>query len=462
MKPPAALTFLGAAGTVTGSMHLVAAGGRRVLLDCGLFQGLKELRQRNWTQRVADPRGIDAVVLSHAHIDHCGYLPLLARQGFRGPIYCTAGTADLLDVVLPDAAHLQEEDAERANRHGYAAHHPALPLYTVRDAHTALGLVAARPYGERFPVAPPSGVSALLRPAGHILGSATVELQVDGTRLVFSGDLGRYGRAILPDPQPVPVADVLLLESTYGDRSHPAGAEQDLARIVGEAARRGGLVLVPAFAVDRTQELLWMLRRLEQTGRVPALPVYIDSPMAIEVTEIYGRHPEDHDTQMAQALAAGDRPLTPAHLHVARTVEDSKAINAVRGPALVLSSSGMATGGRILHHLSQRLPDARNTVLLVGFQAAGTRGRALEDGARELKIFGQMVPVRASVERIDALSAHADREETLRWLAGFETAPRATYLVHGERDGAEGLAAAIRQGLRWSVQIAEDGETVDL
>jgi len=441
-------------------MHLVAAGGRRILLDCGLFQGMKELRQRNWAERVVDPRGLDAVVLSHAHIDHSGYLPLLARRGFRGPIYCTPGTADLLGVVLPDAAHLQEEDAERANRHGYAEHRPALPLYTVPDAHTALGLVAVRRYGERFPVAP--GVTALLRHSGHILGAATVELGIDETRLVFSGDLGRYDRAILPDPEPVPAADLLLLELTYGDRVHPAGAEEDVARVVNDAAQRGGVVLVPAFAVDRTQELLWMLRRLEQAGRVPALPVYIDSPMAIEVTEIYRRHPEDHDAQMAQALAAGERPLTPAHLHVARTVEESKAINGVRGPALVLSSSGMATGGRILHHLSQRLPDPRNTVLLVGFQAAGTRGRALEDGAHELKMFGQMVPVRARVERIDALSAHADREETLRWLAGFERPPRATYLVHGETGGAEGLATAIRERLGWDVKIARDRETIDL
>ncbi len=456
----ATLQFLGAAGTVTGSMHLLTAGGRRILLDAGLFQGVKELRQRNWSERVVDAASLDAVLLSHAHIDHSGYLPLLARQRFRGPVYCTPGTADLLAVVLPDAAHLQEEDAERANRCRYTKHRPALPLYTVADAQAALRLAQPRPYGAVFPVG--DGVTATFRRAGHILGSATVDLQLDGTRLVFSGDLGRYGRPILCDPEPVPAADVLLLESTYGDRLHPPGAEDDLARIVSAAARRGGVILVPAFAVDRTQELLWMLHRLENGARLPALPVYVDSPMAIEVTDIYRRHPEDYDAQMAQALAAGDRPLATRYLHVARTVEQSKAINAVAGPAIIISSSGMATGGRILHHLARRLPDPRTTVLLVGFQAAGTRGRALEEGATELKMLGQTVPVRAAVERIDALSAHADRDDILRWLGRLPRPPRATYLVHGEPEGVRGLAEAIGKRYGWNVGIAADGETVDL
>lgn len=458
MRPT--LQFLGAAGTVTGSMHLVSAGRHRILLDCGLFQGLKALRLRNWDRRIPDPRGIDAVVLSHAHIDHSGYLPLLARQGFRGPIYCTAGTADLLDVVLPDAAHLQEEAAERANQKGYSRHKPALPLYTLEDAHAALGLVERCDYGRAFAVT--GGATALLRRAGHILGSATVELQLNGTELVYSGDLGRYDRPILPDPEPVPAADVLLLESTYGDRPHPSGAEADLIRIVRDAAGHGGAILVPAFAVDRTQELLWMLRRLEDAGQMPALPVYIDSPMAIDVTDVYRRHPEDYDQAMARALASGGRPLAPKHLHIARTEAESKAINAVRGPAIIISSSGMATGGRILHHLAQRLPDPRTTVLLVGFQAAGTRGRALEDGAPRLKMFGQMVPVRARVERIDALSAHADAGETLRWLGGFERPPQTTYLVHGEPQAAAALAGAIRARYGWRVEIAREGETVVL
>ena len=456
----ATLQFLGAAGTVTGSMHLVTVGDRRILLDCGLFQGWKELRARNWDRRLADPRDIHAVLLSHAHIDHSGYLPLLARQGFRGPIYCTAGTADLLDVVLPDAAHLQEEEAERANRKGYSQHKPALPLYTVEYAQSALRLMERCSYDREFSVA--SGVTALMRPAGHILGSATVELQLDGVRLVYSGDLGRYDRPILPDPEPVPAADVLLLESTYGDRAHASGAEADLIRIVRDAADHGGTILVPAFAVDRTQELLWMLRRLEAAARVPTLPVYIDSPMAIEVTDIYRRHPEEVDAEMASALASGDRPLTPGNLHIARTEQESRAINAVRGPAIIISSSGMATGGRILYHLAQRLPDSRTTVLFVGFQAAGTRGRALEEGATELTMFGQTIPVRAHVERIDALSAHADTGEILRWLGGFTRPPRVTYLVHGEPQQAAALAGAIRARLGWAVEVAADGAVVPL
>ena len=441
-------------------MHLVVTGDRRILLDCGLFQGLKALRLRNWEPRLADPARLDAVVLSHAHIDHSGYLPLLVRQGFRGPIYCTAGTADLLGVVLPDAAHLQQEDAERANRHGYSKHEPALPLYTVDDAQAALRLVRPAGYDTAFPVT--DGLAAVLRRAGHILGSATVELAVGAVRLVFSGDLGRYDRPILCDPEPVPAADVLLLEATYGNRPHPPAAEDDLARIVRDAAQRGGVIVVPAFAVDRTQELLWMLHGLERAGRVPALPVYLDSPMAIEVTEIYRRHPEDYDAEMARALGAGEQPLTPEQLHIARTEQESRAINAVRGPAIIVSSSGMAAGGRVLHHLAQRLPDPGTTVLLVGFQAQGTRGRALEDGARELKMLGQVVPVRATVARIDALSAHADCEEILRWLGGFATAPRKTYLVHGEPDGCAALADAIRARYGWSVTAAGDGETVTL
>ena len=441
-------------------MHLVTVGNHRVLLDCGLFQGLKALRLRNWDTRVPDPRTIDAVVLSHAHIDHSGYLPLLARQGFRGPIYCTSGTADLLEVVLPDAAHLQEEEAERANRKGYSKHSPALPLYTVDDAQAALRLVERCGYNRTFALGPVA--TALLRPAGHILGSATIEIELESSRLVFSGDLGRYDRPILCDPAPVPGADVLLLESTYGDRPHPAGAEADLTRIVRDAVSRGGPILVPAFAVDRTQELLWMLRRLEQAGSVPTLPVYIDSPMAIAVTEIYRHHPEDCDAQMTRALAAGERPLDPDKLHVARTEEESKAINAVRGPVIIVSSSGMATGGRILHHLAQRLPDPLATVLFVGFQAVGTRGRALEDGARAITIFGEDVPVRARVERIDALSAHADSDEILRWLQGFTRPPRATYLVHGEPEGATALAAAIRARYGWDVEVAQEGATVTL
>lgn len=449
----ATLQFLGAAGTVTGSMHLLRAGDRSVLLDAGLFQGLKALRLRNWAGRLADPRGLDAVVVSHAHLDHSGYLPLLVRQGFGGPIYCTSATADLLAVMLPDSAHLLEEEAERANRRGYSKHHPALPLYTMADAQAALERLEARPYHQAFPVT--GGVGALFRRAGHILGAATTEVAVDGAvRLVYSGDLGRWDRPLLRDPEPVPEADVLLLESTYGNRLHPGNGAEELTRAVREAARRGGVILVPAFTVGRAQELLWLLEHLETRGRIPALPVHLDSPMAIEVNEIYARHAEELDP--GARLPGGKR------VQLARTPEESKRLNGITGPAIIVSASGMATGGRILHHLSLRLPDPRTTVLLVGFQAAGTRGRSLQDGAREVRMLGHDVPVRARIESIDALSAHADREETLRWLGGFTRPPGETYLVHGEPAAAAGLAEAIKARLRWTVRAVADGETVTL
>jgi metallo-beta-lactamase family protein len=455
------LTFLGAAGTVTGSLHLVETNGRRVLLDCGLYQGLKDLRVRNWSARVPDPASIDAIVLSHAHLDHCGYAPLLVRQGFRGPIHCTAATKDLLAVVLLDAAHLQEEEAERANRHQYSKHHPALPLYTVADAELALTLVSPHPYDIPFSV--PGGVTVRLRRAGHILGSATIEVDsADGLRLVYSGDLGRYDRPILADPAPVPAADVLVIESTYGDRTHPSGADRELAQVIQDTAARGGTLLIPAFAVDRTQELLWMLHQLEQRGTLPTLPVYCDSPMATEVTDIYRRHPEDYDAELAASLQAGNTPFTPHDLHIVRTVADSRRINDVRGPAIIIASSGMATGGRILHHLALRLPDPRTTVLLVGYQAPGTRGRALREGAHEIRIFGEPVPVRARVAEVTGLSAHADRDEMLRWLGGFTTAPRMTYLVHGEPAAASALAAVIQDRLGWKVAAAAEGQQVDV
>jgi metallo-beta-lactamase family protein len=457
------LHFLGAAGTVTGSKHLVRAEGRQVLLDCGLFQGLKELRLRNWRKPVFDAAAVDAVLVSHAHIDHSGYLPLLVRHGFRGRIFCTPATADLLPVLLHDAAHLQEEEAEHANRHGYSKHKPALPLFTVQDAEAALRLLQTCPFDRLFPVI--KGFAAIFRHAGHILGSATIELQIgetNPTRLVFSGDLGRWDRPILRDPEFVAEADTLLLESTYGDRIHAADPEDELARIVGDAVQRGGALLVPAFAVDRTQELIWYLRRLEEAKRIPILPVYIDSPMAIDVTEIYARHPEEHSLDMASLAQQHRSPLRCTRQHFARTPEESKAINRLRGPLIIISASGMATGGRVLHHLKLRLPDPRTTVLLVGYQAAGTRGRSLQQGASTIRMHGQDIPVRARVETLDGLSAHADREEIFRWLSGFRRAPRQTYIVHGEPGSAQSLADTIQSRLHWKASVARDGETVQL
>jgi len=457
------IRFLGAAGTVTGSKHLLTVNGRHVLLDCGLFQGLKTLRLRNWQPLPFDAAGIGAVLLSHAHLDHSGALPLLVRQGFRGPIYCTPATKDLAAVILRDAAHLQEEEAEIANRYGFSKHSPALPLYTTEDAEAALGLLESRGYGAPFPVT--DDVDAIYRRAGHILGAATIELQLGPgtrTRLVFSGDLGRWNRPILRDPELVPEADVLLVESTYGDRVHSADAEAALAGVVRDAVARGGALIIPAFALGRVQELIWTLRRLEETDAIPTVPVFVDSPMATNVTDIYLHHPEEHDLDMQLLRDAKRAPLRSREQRIVRTAQESKALNDRSGPMIIVSASGMATGGRVIHHLKARLPDERTTVLLPGFQAAGTRGRALRDGAREIRIHGRSVPVRATVVTLDGFSAHADRDEILRWLSGFRRSPRQVHVVHGEPQAADSLAATIRAQLGWNAAVAEDGQTVAL
>jgi metallo-beta-lactamase family protein len=439
----------------------VTSGGQRVLLDCGLFQGLKSLRQRNWTQPALTPRDLNAVVLSHAHIDHSGYLPLLVRQGFRGPIYCTSGTADLLKILLPDSGRLQEEDAERANRHQYSRHHPALPLYTEDDAYRSLKLLHTLRYHESKEVA--KGITSLFRPAGHILGSATIELGLESSvRLVYTGDVGRLHHPFLRPAEPIPAADFLVIESTYGDRVHAAESASRLAAVVNQAVERGGMLLVPAFAVGRTQELLWLLRQLEDEHRVPVLPIYVDSPMAVDVTTVTSNHPEDLSVEPASLRDATRNPFRASNVHYARSPAESRAINQLHGPIIIISASGMATGGRVLHHLRLRLPDERTTVLLPGFQAVGTRGRLLQDGAKEIRIHGQSVPVRARVEQMDGLSAHADRDELLQWLASFERPPRTTFVVHGEATQATGLARALAERLGWNARTATDGETAVL
>ena len=453
----AKITFLGAAGTVTGSKYLVEAGGKRLLVDCGLFEGSKELNQRNWEKFSIDPATIDWVVLTHAHIDHTGYLPRLVRDGFRGPIYANAATHELCGLLLPDSAHLQEEEAQFAAKKKYSSHNPPLPLYTVVESQHALQQFREIPRSEAFTISPQFSV----RPhdAGHILGSSWLELTVTEngkqTLVVFSGDLGRYGQPILNDPESPARADFLLCESTYGDRDHPAGSAADiLADVISRTAKRGGAVVIPAFAVDRTQLLMYYLRELEDERRIPHLPVYIDSPMAINVTALYGSHHEDHRLQFQREEQSGKRdPLNLLQVHLTPSVEDSKKINDVVSPCIIISASGMATGGRILHHLARRLPDSRSTVLLVGYQAEGTRGRALQDGAQYLRIFGEEVPVRAQVVEIGQLSAHAGRSELLRWLSGLQAPPQQTFLVHGEPAALTSLREAIAAQFHWNITI---------
>ena len=457
----ATLTFLGAAGTVTGSKHFLESGQTRLLLDCGLFQELKKLRQRNWAPCPVPAPSIGGVLLSHAHIDHSGALPRLGGEGFKGPIYCTPGTADLLRIMLPDAAHLQEEEAQFANRHQTSKHQPALPLFTTADAEQVLTQV--RPVGFNESFSPAQGVSARFINSGHILGAGFVEVSIDGRTVVFSGDLGRYGVPIMRDPDPVPAADVLLVESTYGDRLHPADDHRDrLTAAVQRAVQKKGWLLIPSFAVGRSQEILYDLRELEDAARIPSLPIYLDSPMAIEATVIYAKHPDEHDQDLKRVEASGERPFAPKRLRICKTPEDSKRLNDTDGPGIIIAGSGMATGGRILHHFVRRLPDERTTVLFVGYQAAGTRGRLLREGAREMKMLGQSVPVRAAIMVSDSYSAHADQAEILRWLGGFTRPPQTTYIVHGEPDAAAALQALIASRLKWRAVVAQDGQRVDL
>jgi Predicted exonuclease of the beta-lactamase fold involved in RNA processing len=452
------LTFLGAAETVTGSRHLLESDRARVLLDCGLFQGLKALRARNWQPPPLDPARLDAVVLSHAHIDHSGYLPRLVHAGFAGPVYCTPATADLLGVLLPDAAHLQEEEAAFANRHGTSRHTPALPLFTVDDAARVLRQLRTADFGAAF--APGPGVETRFTHSGHILGAGLVECRLGGRLVVFSGDLGRYDVPIMRDPDPVREADVLLLESTYGDRLHEVDDRRErLAGAVRRAADGGGWLLIPAFAVGRAQDVLFDLRQLEEAGRIPSLPMFLDSPMAIEALAIYSRHVEEQDEALRREVAAGTKPYAPRRFQISKTVDDSKRLNETAPPGIILAGSGMATGGRILHHFRRLLPDPKTTVLFVGYQAAGTRGRLLRDGAGELRMFGEAVPVRATILVSDAYSAHADRGEILRWLDGFRRPPGMTYLVHGEAGAAESLRQAVA-ARGWRVEIARDGQRV--
>jgi metallo-beta-lactamase family protein len=455
----ATLRFLGAAGTVTGSKFLVTGAGGRLLVDCGLYQGERELRRRNWTPLpVLDPPP-GAVVLTHAHLDHCGWLPRLVRLGFGGPVYCSPWTAKVAAIVLRDAAHLQEEDAEFAARHGYSRHRVPLPLFDTYDAEKAIAMLRPLPLGQRRELQ--GGLGVTLHRAGHILGSATVYVHADGRSVLFSGDLGRQDHPLLAPPDPAPAADAVVIESTYGDRTHAPRRLEALAEPIDRALKRGGVVLIPAFAVDRTPVLLMALRQLIRDCLLPPVPVYVDSPMALAALDVYRAAVRAGDREIRPLVRVrGDDPFDPGELHLVHSPEESKRLDLVDRPCVIISASGMATGGRVVHHLQQLAPNPRNLILLPGFQVAGTRGRALLDGARALKMYGGYVPVRAEVVGLPEFSAHADADELLAWLRTAPRPPRTCYVVHGEPDAAQALAGRVDADLGWCAAVARQDEQV--
>jgi metallo-beta-lactamase family protein len=463
------LTFLGAAGCVTGSKYLVEAAGKRLLLDCGLFQGTADLRDRNFKPLSVDPKTFDYLVLTHAHLDHTGWLPVLVKAGYRGPIFANPATIELTEILLKDSAHLQEEDALHPQDNHHSQQARQAPLYTTPDVDPVLKLMKPMTRLGTFEVSPEFRVTSY--DAGHILGSSSLELEIteNGKKIVivFSGDIGRYDQPILKDPS-TPGAkqiDLLLCESTYGDREHEQGdPAQLLAEVVYRVAKRGGSIVIPAFAIGRTQTFMYYLRQLENEQKIPRLPVYIDSPMALSATDLYLKHVEDHDldyTKLAGADGKGD-PLNVHEFHLTRTVDQSKAINNVKTPCIIVAGSGMITGGRVLHHLMHRLGDARNAVILAGFQAEGTRGRALEEGAKSLRIYGEDIPVNAEVVKMGQFSAHAGKSELLRWLTQLQTAPKQTYLTHGEPAAAQALQSAIAEKFPWKAAAAKYLETIEV
>ena len=449
------LSFLGGAGTVTGSKYLIDTGRHRILVDCGLFQGYKQLRERNWAPFPVPPASVDAVILTHAHLDHSGYLPALIRDGFAGPVITTHATRKLCELLLPDSGYLMEADARFANKHGFSKHKPAVPLYDRADALRALECFTTRSFGNSFPVV--EECTALFRGAGHILGAATIELNCRGTTIVFSGDLGRYDDATMLAPMPVPRADFLLVESTYGNRLHDrTSPEEALEEAIERTVRRGGSVIIPAFAVGRAQSLLYHLSQIRKRGRLSTVPIFLDSPMAQNASDIFCEHGEQ------RRLTAEVCREACAIATYTRDVEESKRLDGDSVPKIIISASGMATGGRVLHHLKRYAPDRRNMILLAGFQAGGTRGAALKAGAQEIKIHGDYVPVRAEVASLDMFSAHADRDELMRWLGGFAGAPRRTFVTHGEPDASDALRHCIVERLGWDVRVPEQGERVEI
>lgn len=449
------LTSLGGAGTVTGSKHLLTCGDTRLMIDCGLFQGLKNLRELNWQRLPINPGDIDAVVLTHAHLDHCGYLPRLVLDGFSGRIHCSSATRDVAELILRDSAFLQEKDAELANRKGFSKHSPALPLYRVADIDRTMALF--KPAALHEEVTLPGDGRLLLRRAGHILGASTAQIDIGGRRILFSGDLGRYDDPVMHDPESVPEADYVVIESTYGNRHHDTTDPLDaLEEVIKRTVQRGGTVVIPAFAVGRAQSLIHSLWQLRRSGRLHNLPVYLDSPMATSASELLQRYPKDH------RLGRQDCEAACESVNYVRDVEESKALSANRYPKVIISASGMATGGRVLHHIAAFGPDHRNTLLFSGYQAAGTRGRKLLEGARETKIYGQWLPINAEIAELPMLSAHADSDELMRWLSGFQRAPRRVFVVHGEADASEALRERIQRELGWSVCVPLQGQEFEL
>ena len=474
------IQFLGAAGTVTGSKHLIHIGNQsngsgtdfQLLVDCGLFQGPKEWRLKNWTDLPVPARQIHAVILTHAHLDHCGWIPRLYKEGFQGPIYATPATVDLCGIILPDSGYLQEEDAAFHNKRKSSKHTPALPLYTMEEAQQSLARFRPVPLGESVQLAPE--LSFRFVRAAHILGSAMAEITVstNGSRrqLLFTGDIGRVrnstiapGKVVHSGPTEGESPDVLVMESTYGNRHHPQqDVMPELAELLNAAIHRGGTIVVPAFAVERTQKFLFLLKELMDQKLIPRIPVHADSPMGIHAVEIFLKHSEEFSAEARELIARHGSPLKWPGFHFALTTEESKRINQSHYPSVIVSSSGMCEGGRIQHHLIQRLPDPRNLVLFIGFQAVGTRGRLIKDGAREVKLFGEMVPVRAQVAALEQFSDHADVDELLEWLGTFKKSPQSTHVVHGEADSAEALRQAIIKELEWTVDVPKYMQKVEV
>ncbi len=456
------LTFHGATGTVTGSRFQLEIDGKNVLIDCGLFQGQKENRLLNWQKFPVNPSSFDHVFLTHAHIDHCGYLPRFVNNGFSGKIISSQATADLCEVVLRDSAHLQEEDAKWANKKGFSKHSPALPLYTAEDTEKTIPLFKPIFYGDIYNLSENTRVR--FHDSGHILGASLIDFKTDlgetTRKILFSGDLGRPEIAVLNDPDQVYNVDYLILESTYGDRTHSdVDAEEELQRVINESSKRGGVLVIPAFSVGRTQTLLYLIRKLEEEGKIPLMPVYVDSPMAIEALKIFEDHIRDFNLQARMLTMQGKDIFRTQNLHICRSKEESISINEVKSNAIIISASGMATGGRILHHLARRLPDPQNTILLIGYQAEGTRGRTLLEKAETVKIHSQEVPVKANVEMIDGFSGHADYYEMLAWLMAFNKTPKKVFIVHGNKNASAAMAGHIREEYGWDVVIPSMGDS---